>query len=364
MGQQGAETRRHVGIERGRDIPQVPRRVLDQARHGPARVDVERAAIGQHHVEHVVAAEGMVPRQPVDQHRRLVGVEQPALPRLLLVGAEHALRVDHPLGHAGRARGEEILGHRVRADGGEGQVHRIGVAFAVAEQIVETVSRDAIWRIGGRHHVDPVERQRVQHRREGSAVFDIDHAGPYQGHDVMHLGEVLAHQGIGRRYRGHGNAHLRGRQHQQSMAHGVGGEDHQRPLRPQTAAQQGGREPVGHRPSLGIAHAIPVLAAPFGQEGALWRRLRPMAQPRPELWRIVFQRLRRSQDHASVRPLLDGDGGFGKARNGDGFDTHGRSSDAGRRKGRLHPRADRRSSRQRGDSAGDERLRRLRTGER
>ena len=64
----------------------------------------------------MVAAEGVVPGQPVDQHRRLLGRGTGSTAGSLLVGADHALRVDHALGQLGRARGEEELGDGVGAD--------------------------------------------------------------------------------------------------------------------------------------------------------------------------------------------------------------------------------------------------------
>jgi hypothetical protein len=85
------------------------------AGRGLAVVDVQRAAVVERDADVVVAAEGVVPGQPVDQHRRLVAEEGEGLRDLLQVGAQHAVRVDHALGQLGRARGEQELGDRVRA---------------------------------------------------------------------------------------------------------------------------------------------------------------------------------------------------------------------------------------------------------
>ena len=71
--QQHLKALRHVEIDRRRDVAQIAHGRLDGARQRLAFVDIERAAIVEHHAEIVVAAEGVVPRRPVDQHRRLVG---------------------------------------------------------------------------------------------------------------------------------------------------------------------------------------------------------------------------------------------------------------------------------------------------
>jgi hypothetical protein len=70
----------------------------NRARHRLAVVDVERAAIRQRHVEVVRAAEDMVPRQPVDQHRGAVLHEGQRVGELRLVHAHHRCVVSTPLG--------------------------------------------------------------------------------------------------------------------------------------------------------------------------------------------------------------------------------------------------------------------------
>ena len=106
----------HVEVDRRRDLAQVAQRLADQRRRRLAFVDVERAAVVERDADVVVAAEGVVPRQPVDQHRRLLGQRREALADHLLVRAQHALGVDHALGQLGRARREQELGDRVGAD--------------------------------------------------------------------------------------------------------------------------------------------------------------------------------------------------------------------------------------------------------
>ena len=81
---------------------------------------MERAAIMDGDADVVVAAESVVPRQPIDEHRRLIFEERQMRRDHRLVRAQHALRVDHALGHARRAGGEEEFRDRVgrgRANG-------------------------------------------------------------------------------------------------------------------------------------------------------------------------------------------------------------------------------------------------------
>ena len=134
------EAGRHVEVDRGRDLAQVAQRLGHAARASACRRRC-RACRRCRCIEAdvVVAAEGVVPGQPVHQHRRLLGQHRHRLAHLLLVGAPHAVRVDHRLGQLGRAGGEEELGDGVRAgglhrgvDGRRGLASRAGRANGVA----------------------------------------------------------------------------------------------------------------------------------------------------------------------------------------------------------------------------------------
>ena len=92
----------------------------DQTGHRFALVDIKRAAVAQHHVEVVVRTEGVVPRQPVDDDRRMLFQERPGRSRALLVRAHHALRVNDALGLAGRSRREQDFRNRIGPHAGEG----------------------------------------------------------------------------------------------------------------------------------------------------------------------------------------------------------------------------------------------------
>jgi hypothetical protein len=115
-GQQDVESARHVEIDVRCDVAQVCDRLFHQAWCRLAVVDVERSSVGQDHVEVVIATEGVIPRQPVDDDRSIVREKRPALADHLLVRCQHPVRVDHPLRFTGRARSEKDLGDRVGGD--------------------------------------------------------------------------------------------------------------------------------------------------------------------------------------------------------------------------------------------------------
>jgi hypothetical protein len=77
---------------------------VDEPRQRAAVVDVHRAAVAQHHVHVVVAAEGVAPGQPVQQDGPVVLEEAQRLRQHLLVGAQHAVGVDDDLRVPGGAR--------------------------------------------------------------------------------------------------------------------------------------------------------------------------------------------------------------------------------------------------------------------
>ena len=116
----------HVEVDGRRDFAQVAQGLADHRGCGFAVVDVQRAAVVEHHADVVIATEGVVPRQPVDQHQLFFGQHRHGLRHLLLVGAPQALRVDDGLGHLGRAAGEQKLDNGVWAGGGNGGVDSRG----------------------------------------------------------------------------------------------------------------------------------------------------------------------------------------------------------------------------------------------
>ena len=119
---QHVEAARHVEIDRRHHAAQIGERGREQPRRRLAAVDIERAAIAQHQIEIVVGAEGVAPRQPVEDHEIVAALveERPGLRLGLLARGQHALGVDHGLRRAGRARGEQEFCDRVRRHRGKG----------------------------------------------------------------------------------------------------------------------------------------------------------------------------------------------------------------------------------------------------
>ena len=103
---------RNVEVHRGRDLAQIAQGRGEIARGRAAVVEIERAAVVEHDSDVVAAAEGVVPRQPVDQHWRLLLEERESLQQHLLVTAEHAVCGDDRLRLLGRARREQEFGNR------------------------------------------------------------------------------------------------------------------------------------------------------------------------------------------------------------------------------------------------------------
>ena len=88
----------HVEVNRRRYLAQVAQSFTHQRGRGFAFIYIERAAVIEHHAKVMVAAKGVVPRQPVDQDRRCFSQHGHRLRHLLLVGAPHTLGVDHRFG--------------------------------------------------------------------------------------------------------------------------------------------------------------------------------------------------------------------------------------------------------------------------
>ena len=77
---------RHVEVHRGGDVAQVAQRFREFDRRRFTVVDVERAAVVEHHVEDLVRAGRVIPRRPI-QHHHFFGEKRKRLEVHLLVRA-------------------------------------------------------------------------------------------------------------------------------------------------------------------------------------------------------------------------------------------------------------------------------------
>ena len=122
--QQHLVAARHVVVHGRRDLPQVGNRGLEQPWRRFAGVEIERTAVVERDAGVVISAEGVIPRQPVTQHRRLVAQKGHHRADHFLVRAQHPVCVDDAFGRAGRSRREQDLRDRVSGDGRARIVHR------------------------------------------------------------------------------------------------------------------------------------------------------------------------------------------------------------------------------------------------
>ncbi len=278
---------RDVEVHGGRDVLQVADSALDHPGRGAAVVDPQRATVDQHHVQVVVAAEGVAPRQPVQQHRRLVGEERPHLAHLLLIGGEHALGVDDALGRAGGAggehdlrdgvrphAGEQLLGARtgagvgVRGEGGERdrgvrRVRRIartcGVAGACCARCIACVAQD-----DETFRCDGLQGAGV------AGVLGEDRARAGGADQRAELGVVVGLQRVGDARRHHRGADGHRGEHDGDVRGAGLREDHHRSVGDAACDQTGGQRiglfrhlaPRGGTPSGAVGGA-------FGDQGAV-----------------------------------------------------------------------------------------------
>ncbi len=210
------------------DVAQVAHRRLDGAGQRLALVDVERAAVVEHHAEIVVAAEGVIPRRPVDQHWRLVGNKRHAAADHRLVGAQHQLRVDHAFRLAGRARGEENFCDGFGADFGVRGFDRGGRrrSAEVGEQRRLAVRR----RISRDGDLDILSHRRGDRAGKRRAVGGEDKTRRENVDDGFEFLEILREQRVRHRDRRIRNADMHGGKANERMLDVVAGQNRDRPL--------------------------------------------------------------------------------------------------------------------------------------
>jgi hypothetical protein len=289
---QEVEAARHVEVHGRRYLAQVLRGEFRQAGRRLAVVDVQRAAVAQHQVEAEVAAEGMVPGQPVDDGLHLVLEERPDLRQHLLVGAEHAVRVDHALGRARGARGEENFRHRVRREARERQLQRrAGIGLEEPRH----------WRRDGAY--------RGERGRELLRLGGEHQAGFEELEDVLEFREILRHQRIGRGNGRHWYSHVHRAEREQRVVHAVVGKDRDRPVRGEAQVEQGLADAAGVGERIAVADAPPAVALALGNERSVRRALVPVHQPVAYGARMFAELLRRTQHDRAIGALVNFDFG-------------------------------------------------------
>ena len=210
----------------------------------------------QREAEVVVAAKGVVPRQPVHQHGRGFGQHGQRQRDLLQVGAPHALGVDDRLGHLGGAAGEQKLHDGAGAGGVHGRIHRRG-GGGVA-QALEGAGLAALQRALGEDHFD-ISRHGGRNGLAVARAIGGKHQARRQGvDDVAQLVVVLAHGGVGGRHRAVGHPGVHAAQRQQRVFDGVFAQHDHRALCVQAPVQQGLADAARGVERLGVGHVLPV----------------------------------------------------------------------------------------------------------
>ena len=293
----------HVEIDRRRNLAQIAHGLLDAAGHRLALVEIHRAAVVERQPDIVVAAKGVIPRQPVDDDRRLVLQERQRLAQHHLVGADHALGVDDGLGIAGRARGQQEFCDGVGTDG---VMRRIEPRMLRRrQQIGQQRHLAARHRAARRRDLGPkrnVGRQRIG---KFAGVVGEDEARRQQLHQKAELAVVPRHQRIGRRYRAERNAGIERAERDQRVVDRIAGEDDDRLFGREPARQQRRGDVPGRGQQLRVGDLAPAAAGvALGHEDAIGLGLGPMMQAIGEADRIVAEpRLRPEIDGAVVAAL-------------------------------------------------------------
>ncbi len=301
--QEHLEALGHVDIEGGGDLAQVAHRFADLGCRRPAVVDVQRAAVPQDQADVVVAAGGVVPGQPVDHDRWLVLQECQHGRDHRLIAAQHALGVDHRLGHAGGAGGEQELGDSVGADPGRG---RLDPARGRGCEQIGKGRRSSPGRRIGRH------RDLGRGRHGGLDRSFIcgpgggeDQAGPDELDDLAQLAEVVGDQRVGGRDRSVGNPDVLRGERQQRMLEIVAREDRERALGRKPALEQRLADPAHALEGFGVGQPPPgAIRTALGQKRARGRVLGPALQPLGQARRIVSERVRRAGADRAIGAML------------------------------------------------------------
>ena len=153
-----------------------------------------------------------------------------------------------------------------------------GVVFG-ADEVVEQRRLAVCRRIAGDHQFGVARQRRRDGAPERAAVTGEHHAGRQQVDDGAQLAEVGRQQRIGRRDRRIGNADAHRRQRQQRVFDVVAGNDRDRLVRREPAAQERCADAPGQRQHLRIAQRAPVaLRVALAEEHAVGRGLGPVFQ--------------------------------------------------------------------------------------
>ena len=289
----------HIEIHGRRNLLEIGHGFFNLPRQRFAVVNVERAAVIQHAIKIVIAAESVVPRRPVEQHRRRIVKKRQRVRNLALVAGEHALGVDDAFGVAGGAGGKQEFGDGVwrhcrirRIDGGSG--------YGTREVSVQTRG-PANGRVGRDHDLGVRRYRRGDSGTKRLAISGEHQTGIQQRDDMTQLFKVFRHQRIGHRDRRVGNAHVHGSEAEQRVLEIVAGENDQRALRRELAVEQRLREcaHLVQRHAVTQLHPL-IVNATFGKKRLIAPFARPFDQPVGDAAIHLADGVRRAQDERAI----------------------------------------------------------------
>ena len=284
--------------------PEILQRSLEQLSGRLPVVEIEAAAVRQHHVEVGVAGEHMVPGGPAQDLVRLAAEQGKAGEILRLVDGQHPLGLGHALGVGHGARDEEDLGERVRPHPGES---RFGVRGGVSLQDVGE-RRDTGAIAAARDPVHAVEDVEPERRPVGLRVGGVDHRRAHLAGAVEQSRPRLGQEGVllGQRHQGSADGLRRERQ-DRVIDRGSRQHDDRAamPDPPRKESFRRGAHPLGH---FRVGDLAPAVAAPLRDEDALRRFPGPAVQPVDGRARDRTEVETRPQDHRPVGTFLPADG--------------------------------------------------------
>ena len=249
----------HVEVDGGGNLAQVAQGLANGPGGGFAVVDVERAAVLQRDTDVVVAAECVVPGQPVDQHGRRFGQHRQRQRDLLQVGAPHTLGVDDRFGQLGGAAGEQELDDGAGARGVHGGINLVGGRRGA--QVGKGGGGAAVDVALVQHHFHAVVQGGLQRLAEACAVGGIDQARRQRADHVAQFVVVLAGGGIGGRNGAVGHTGVEAAQRHEGVFQAVLAEEDHWALGAQAPVQQGLADAACGLQCLAVAHMLPVTRA-------------------------------------------------------------------------------------------------------
>ncbi len=278
---------------RGRgNLFQVANSGLDEGGRRPAFVDIERAAVVEDQADVVIAAGRVIPRQPVAQHRRLVGEERHDRADHLLVGAEHPLCVDDALGVTSGSRREQNLRDRVAVDASVGVVHRGGRGLGFKSG--ELCRRQPVRRRGGGHELHAARQHAAECARKRVAVGRKHEPRPHALEDRFERRVVASLQRVRRCDRRVEDAGIHRRERQQRVVDAIARKNDERFLLRQPSIEEALRQASHALERLRVGDARPCAArVPLRNEGSIGRNLRPVLEALGDPLGIGAEPLRR-----------------------------------------------------------------------